>query len=757
MRKYLPLFFLLFIPCFLFGQEINWEKVRRFSSDSIGAKMMNQSVYPYWIEGTGYFHYRLKTDSGVSYWLVNRKTGKKTLFVNNVEFSRQYNKITGDSLDAANLKLYGIDFLKNDLNQFYWKKGGRTFLYNIHQHKLREVAEKDARTYGTKLSTFYDSVTKDSLYTMLGGNFNLFIRNNYTEAIEQLTFDGTAEASYTRRSSKEPVENNSMGFWVKGSHRYILLSVDDENVKNMALIHSLGKKRPTHEIYKMPMPGDKEVKQYRLWWYNADTDVGKLLAIDKYPDQEVKLSYFRSDSILYFTRKSRASDQIELCKLDLANGAVREVISEKCLPHINLSLFNYRVINNGENIIWWSERTGKGNYYLYDSHGNLLNRITQGDLVAGRIVEIDSLSQSFIFEAYGGVSGVNPSYRYYYKVDFSGRSQRLLTPGNGTHELMISADKHYAIDNCSRMDRAPECSIVSLVEDKKPILFERMNDQCLRNIGWKPPVVLKVKAADQQTDLWGVMYLPSDIDTTKKYPIISNVYPGPQSDQIPLSFTPGDNENQALAEMGFVVINVGPRGSSPLRGHDFYCFGHHNLRDYPLADDKYVIEELAKKYSFIDLKRVGIYGHSGGGFQTVMALLTYPDFYKVGVASSGNYDNNIYIRWWGETFQGLNEEVDSVSGEVTFSCKIPTAMELAGNLKGKLLLITGEVDKNVHPSTTIRMANALIENNKRFEMFVVPGAGHGLMSPYYYNLIRYYFAENLLSLSRRDIDIVNHN
>ena len=246
----------------------------------------------------------------------------------------------------------------------------------------------------------------------------------------------------------------------------------------------------------------------------------------------------------------------------------------------------------------------------------------------------------------------------------------------------------------------------------------------------------------------GIMYELAEnikLDKNKKYPVISNPYPGPQDDQIPRRFTLDDNGNQSLAELGFIVINVQPRGSSPLRGHDFYCFSYGNLRDYPLADDKHTIETLAAKYPFMDLSRVGIYGHSGGGFMAAAAILTYPDFYKVAVAASGNHDNNQYIQWWGETFHGLTKRGG-----------IPTNMELAGNLKGKLMLITGDVDDNVPWVSTLRLANALISKNKRFDMMILPGKDHGVWSPYYQNLIRYYFLENLVCPSYRDMDIINH-
>ncbi|MEI3342626.1 MAG: prolyl oligopeptidase family serine peptidase [Coprobacter fastidiosus] len=203
-------------------------------------------------------------------------------------------------------------------------------------------------------------------------------------------------------------------------------------------------------------------------------------------------------------------------------------------------------------------------------------------------------------------------------------------------------------------------------------------------------------------------------------------------------------------------MNVGSRGSSQIRGRDFHCFGYGNLRDYPLADDKHAIETLARRYRFIDLDRVGIYGHSGGGFQTVAAMLTYPDFYKVGIAASGNHDNNLYIQWWGETYHGIKSHTDSITGKTFFTCKIPTNNELAKNLKGRLMLITGDVDKNVHPSTTFRLANALMKADKRFDMMVMPGMDHGVGNTYYYNLIRYYFVEHLLNPKKEHIDIIHH-
>lgn len=748
-------FSLAFFCLFLSAQEVNWAKAEKFSENSLEQYIKGKSIYPYWIKGSHHFYYNVREKEGNRYYIVNAKDGKKRSMIKGYEqFARQYTQICGDTMDVKNIRLYGSLFKNNDYNHFYLDKKGKSMVYNLRTGELSEIPREKKEKKGGPL--FKESChSTDSIYTMLGCGYDLFIRDNRTGSVRRLTTDGKEDASYTYRNSKDTLSSNSRGFWL--GHRYIYMMQDMSEIKEISLVYSLNNKRPTVETFKMPMPGDAGVRQYRIYYYDADHDKGKLLPIEKYPDQVVDMDYFRSVTSLYITRRSRKADKIDLCRINVEEGTVTELISEECTPHMNLTLFNYKILEQGKYFIWWSERTGKGNYYLYNSNGKLLNRITRGDnLIAGKIAHIDTLKKEIIFPGYGNEEGINPYYTFFYKASLDGKKQVLLTPGNGNHELSFSEDYKYAIDKYSRMNMLPIIHTLSVEHPNKNFEIARTDDIELNESGWKAPKLIKVKAADGETDLYGLMYLPSDFSKEKKYPIISNVYPGPQDDQIPQSFVLDDNGNQSLAELGFIVINVAPRGSSPIRGHDFYCFSYGNLRDYPLADDKFVIEQLAKKYSFIDLNRVGIYGHSGGAFQTVAALLTYPDFYKVAVAASGNHDNNIYIQWWGETFHGLNEKVDPKTGKITFSSDIPTNMELAKNLKGKLMLITGDVDKNVPPSSTYRLADALINANKRFDMFILPGKDHGVMCPYYMNLIRYYFVENLLQPSQRHIDIINH-
>ena len=589
---------------------------------------------------------------------------------------------------------------------------------------------------------------------------NVYLQERGDTISYQLTTDGERYYSYSFQRDKDTDKREGASItWSGDSKVFYALRQDRRNVGEGYLIDHLAEPRPTLKTYKFPMPGEKYVYTYDLHLFHAEKRSHQVVDIAKYPDQEVKIILFdfnKYPEYIYFTRKSRTCDEMDLCRVDTRTGEVFEIIHERCEPHFTEQLFECRILNGGEDILWWSERSGWGQYYLYNKDGQLKNPVTTGDFMAGRITEMDTLGRSFVFEGYGREKGINPEYRLFYKVNFDGSDLTLLTPGDGFHSIDLAKNGKYLIDNYSRVDQEPIAELRD-TKGRKIMELERPDLRLLYEMGWRKPERVKVKAADGITDLYGVMYRPFDMDSTRKYPIIINVYPGPQENFVPQSFTLDDNGNESLAQLGFIVINVGFRGSCFTRGRNYHCFGYGNLRDYALADCKFVIEQLANRYSFIDLDRVGIYGHSGGGFMAAASILTYPGFYKVAVAASGNHDNNIYTKWWGETYHGVKmhekkvEKRDSVV--YSFGSKIPTTIELAKNLKGKLLLITGDMDINVHMAHTIRLANALMQANKRFDLMLIPGADHGLGSPYYVNLIRYYFVENLLGQRLDNVDM----
>ena len=314
-------------------------------------------------------------------------------------------------------------------------------------------------------------------------------------------------------------------------------------------------------------------------------------------------------------------------------------------------------------------------------------------------------------------------------------------------------DARFVVDNYSRVNTVP-CAILLDTNGNKVMDIQESDFSQLFAAGYKFPEIFKVKAADGVTDLYGVMYKPFNFDSTKVYPIVDYVYPGPQVEGVYYPFTRMSPRTDRLAQAGFIVISVGQRGGHPSRSKWYHNYGYGNMRDYPLADHKYAIEQLAQRHHFIDIDKVGIHGHSGGGFMSTAAMCQYPDFFKVAVSCAGNHDNNIYNRWWSETHHGVKEVV-SEKGDTTFVYKIAANPEIAKQLKGNLLLIHGDIDNNVHPGNTLRVVDALIRAGKRFDMLILPQQRHGFgdMNEYFYWKLVDYFSEHLKGRSEKSVDI----
>jgi dipeptidyl aminopeptidase/acylaminoacyl peptidase len=383
-------------------------------------------------------------------------------------------------------------------------------------------------------------------------------------------------------------------------------------------------------------------------------------------------------------------------------------------------------------------------------------RLTEGPWHVDNVLGVDDERGFVFFQANAREPGEDPYYRHTYRVNVDGTGLTLLTPGDFDHQATMSESNQYFVDTYSRVNTTP----VSVLYDgsgRRILDLEEADFASLMDAGYHLPEPFTVKAADGVTDLYGVMYKPFDFDSTKSYPIVAYVYPGPQTESVAKSFSTSAYE-VGLAQFGMIVITVGNRGGHPDRSKWYHNFGYGNLRDYGLADKKTAIEQLADRHGFIDIDRVGIYGHSGGGFMSTAAMLVYPDFFKVAVSSSGNHNNDVYNQNWSEKHDGIKEVVGD-SGEVSFEYDIDKNSDLARNLKGHLLLTTGDVDNNVHATGTIRMAEALIRANKRFDFFLFPGQRHGYgnMSDYWYWLRAEYFVKHLLGDERADVNIAELN
>lgn len=557
--------------------------------------------------------------------------------------------------------------------------------------------------------------------------------------------------------------------WSKDSKKFAVERADERKVGDLWVINALSQPRPTLETYRYGMPGEENQPQAEILICDIAARTWVKVKADKFKDQTVNIASGRvlsnereqdkvvdkwlSDTSdkLYFTRASRDRHKVDVCVADTSTGEVKTLIEERLNTYIDGEAL--RLVNGGKELLFWSERDGWGHYYLYDADGKLENQVTSGEFTCEGIVGIDSKSRTLFFNACGREAGEDPYYTHVYRVRLDGHDLKLADPGAANHAAAMNDAARYFVDNVSRADAAPHSELRdangNLVAD-----LETTDLSALLESGFKFPEPFKVKADDGITDLYGVMYKPFDFDPNKRYPVIEYVYPGPQTEAVAKGFSPR-NPNVALAQMGFIVIEVGNRGGSPQRSKWYHNFGYGNLRDYGLADKKHAVEEMALKYPWLDTDRVGIYGHSGGGFMSAAAILVYPDFYKVAFSESGNHENNIYNRWWSESHHGVKEKTDK-DGKTTFAYDIDKNSEIAKNLKGHLMLVTGDIDDNVHPANTIRLANALIRANKRFDYFQFPGQRHGYgdMSEYCFWLRADYFCKHLLGDSQTSADIL---
>ena len=574
--------------------------------------------------------------------------------------------------------------------------------------------------------------------------------------------------------------------WSRDSGKFALVRRDVRLVKDLWVINPLANPRPTLETYRYAMPGEEHTPQSEIFVFDVKSRTRVKIKADRFQDQTVNIAtkpqrpvagagrgggggggaagpqtpprpqewlYEGSDK-LYFTRLSRDMHRLDVCVADSATGEIRPLIEERLNTYIESKPL--RLAGNGSELIFWSERDGWGHFYLYDAAtGALRNRITEGEFVTTSIEGIDEKARVVYLTAAGRERGEDPYYTHFYRVGLDGSGMKLLAPGDASQSAIVSESNRYFVTNSSRVDTAPESILYDTLGNMVTKL-ETPDLTALEEMGFKFPEPFTVKADDGVTDLYGVMYKPFDFDENRKYPIIAYVYPGPQTESVTKTFNPRSN-NISLAQFGFIVIEVGNRGGHPSRSKWYHNYGYGNLRDYGLADKKAAIEQLARRHSFIDINKVGIWGHSGGGFMSAAAMLVYPDFFKVAFSESGNHENNIYNNTWSEKNHGIKEvEKD---GKVTFEFDIEKNSELAKNLKGHLMLVHGEIDNNVHPANTYRLADALIKANKRFDMFIVPGARHafGDASGYVNWLRGDYFSRHLLGTSSESVDIVELN
>ncbi|MGL4555681.1 MAG: DPP IV N-terminal domain-containing protein, partial [Gemmataceae bacterium] len=626
------------------------------------------------------------------------------------------------------------------------------------------------------------ATSPDKKATLYVKDHNLYLGEAGGEGVP-LTKDGAEDHAYSvpagfggfARGGEAPPAPLSP--WSKDSEHFYAYRQDTRGVKELFVVDSLATPRPKLEKYKYPMPGEDAVRRSELL---IGSRASKALAAvkPKWRDETYhKVAWDKAPGELRFTRIDRLQRSLELCAVDAGSGAARVLIAEG-FDNAPVEHQAPHYLDDSGEMIWWSERTGWGHFYLYDRAGKLKNAITSGAWRASRVVAVDEKARVLYFEGNGRTPGENVYYRHLYSVKLDGTGLRQLDAGAANHFTSLSPSRKYVVDNLTGVDVRPE----TVLRDDTGQVVMKLEEADLSRLtghGWKPAETFVVKAGDGVTNLYGNMWKPFDFDPAKKYPIIAHVYPGPQQEGVTHTFA-AYSANMQLAQLGFIVIEVGHRGGTPTRSKAYHAFGYLNLRDYGLVDKKTAIEQLAARHGWIDVRRVGIFGHSGGGFMSAAAMLQKPynDFFKAAVASAGNHDNNVYEHSWAERYHGMKEvplkaeakdatkagepaappvKAPPAAGPATrYEILVPTNAELAANLKGRLMLVHGEIDTNVHPANTMRLVDALIKANKRFDLLILPGKRHGFgdYNPYFTRRMWEFFAEALMAERPKGADLL---
>ena len=747
----LILLYCLSFPVYAQQYKANWEQVEKFGKIVDDFKN-DLTIYPHFINDTDCFWYKIRTGEGLAFYLVDPvKKVHKELF-DMPELLAQMGLLTNKAYTSISLEYIGLKFSK-DGKKVSFSHDGNYFEYNLQTGKLITTSKPEK----SKEPVYSEHViSPDSCYYVYAYRHNLYCYGNKAKGMDttvvQLTTDGERYCSYAAYPSGSPdVESAPAGRWLKDSKTFLVEMCDERDVQNMYLIDMLKNPRPKLKEYRYCSVGDTSISQYFFRLANVETKQVKDLRAEKWKDQKLEFSYddSKEDSEIFFYRRKRTWNEKELCAYNIQTGELRIVFNEVDKPYFDYVMPQTYYLNDADEILYRSERTGFGHFYLYDGKtGKQKRAVTKGEFVTGEIIRMDAAKREMYLYAYGREKGVDPYYKMAYRVNLDKSGIELLTPENASHTVYISPSGKYIIDSYSRVD-LPSVNVVRNQSGKEIMKLKNPDLKPIIENGWRFPERFCVKAADGITDLYGVMWKPMDFDSTRKYPIISEVYPGPQGENVPTTFALEAGKATRLAQLGFIVIQVGHRGGTPLRGKAYHCYGYGKLRDYPLADDRSAIQELARRYSFIDVTKAGMFGHSGGGFMSAAAICS-SDFYKAAVATSGNHDNRIYNTDWIEMHNGVEEKIvkNNSADSVCFKpLKIQTNVEIAKNCQGHLLLVTGMMDDNVHPAQTFRMARALMDAGINFDMIALPISTHSLMgseNEYFLFKMRNHFAKYLL-------------
>jgi dipeptidyl aminopeptidase/acylaminoacyl peptidase len=706
----------------------DYQRAERMLGSFTNPLVLRASVRPMWLDA-GRFWYRNTMADGEEYVLVDPAVRSRERAFDHQRMAAALSAAADTTFAPMTLPISAIEFSADR----------RTVTLAVGQ------ARYECETSGTSciaLPAEPSTPPVDNAVVSPDGRRAAFIRDHDLWVVEtgsgvetRLTTDGVDDYGYATNNAGWTKSDRPVLVWSPDSRRIATFRHDARGVGMMYLTTTeVG--HPQLEAWRYPLPGDSLI--FRIVRVIIDVDSTTLTPLRMPPDPHrstfcdhvycggtwADVEWYPDASHVAFVSSSRDHKEARLRVANASTGEVREVLEEIVATQYESGEggINWRVLPASNEVIWFSERSDWGNLYLYDlATGRLKHPITTGEGPVLDIVRIDETSRTLWFMGAGREPGRDPYFQHLYRVSLDGGQPRLLTPENANHSITVSPDGRFFVDTWSTPDSPPVTVVRELDDGDRVMTLEEADISRLRATGWTPPIPFTVKARDGVTDLHGLMYRPTDFDSTRSYPILNYLYPGPQSGSVgSRSFSAARSDKRAIAELGFIVVEVDAMGT-PTRSKSFHDAYYGDMGDNGLPDQITMIEQLAARHSWMDVDRVGIWGHSGGGFAAADAIMRYPDFYKVAVSQAGNHDNRLYEDDWGERYHGLL--VEHPDGTTNYDNQANQL--LAPNLRGKLLIAHGTLDGNVPPYSTLIVVNELIRHNKDFDLIMFPNRRHG--------------------------------
>src|SRR5580692_5747472 len=724
------------------GTLEDYQRAEQFLPGNVRHRVYVADVAPHWIEKTNRFWYRKAGMKQTEFILVDAQQNPSGPAFDHERLAAALSHAAKQAYSPSTLPFSDIEFVES----------GKALRFSVESAQWTcSLATYECQKEPSHPDTPTEVLSPNKRWAAYVKEYNLYLRDASTGTVLQLTHDGVAAWDYATPlpslrlmvdQGTEDVKQPAAVFWSPDSSKLITYRIDSRNSGRFTSLQfvPLGQLRPRAFTYVYPLPGEVLAKAEPIIF---DIQSGKRTDVQnasiELPFQDGPgFDWFPDSKSFHYDYDERGYKAKELRVVDASTGEQKVLVREQSDTYLDPGETSYRFVEGTGEILWTSERDGWDHLYLYSKTGQLENQITQGSWIVRVIEQTEEKNRRIYFSASGREKNEDPYQTHLYSVGFDGKGLQLLTPENANHFITIAPTGTYFVDSYSRPD-LPEKSVLRRIKDGSEVrALETADVSELTKLGWKPAEPFQGKAADGTTDLYGLIWRPSNFDAAKQYPVVEFVYTGPQSFFVPKTFG-GNFWLQSMSELGFLVVMVDGRGTTG-RSRAFHQFSYRNLGG-SFEDHVAMIKQMGARYPYMDITRVGIFGTSAGGYGAAHAMLAFPDFYKVGVTTSGDHDARLDKAWWNEVYQGYPVQDDYVA---------QSNVTMAGRLQGHLLIEHGDIDDNVHPVESMRFVDALMKANKNFDMLFVPNMYHGESGEHALYMVRRrwdYFVEYLLGVT----------